>query len=35
MAVIKKNNTLKFKRPASLWGAMWKEGLPTGQWPLR
>ncbi len=30
MAVIKKNNTLKFKKPASLWGAMWREGLPTG-----
>lgn len=30
MANIKKNNILKFKRPASLWGAMWKEGLPTG-----
>ncbi len=30
MASIKKNNVLKFKRPASLWGAMWREGLPTG-----
>ena len=30
MAVIKKNNILRFRKPASLWGAMWKEGLPTG-----
>jgi len=30
MASLKKNNTLKFKKPASLWGAMWREGLPTG-----
>lgn len=30
MAVFKKNNTLKFRRPASLWGSMWKEALPTG-----
>ena len=30
MASIKKNNILKFKRPASLWGAMWREGLPSG-----
>ena len=26
----KNNNVLKFRRPASLWGAMWREGLPTG-----
>ena len=26
----KNNNVLKFKRPASMWGAMWREGLPTG-----
>ena len=31
MAIIKKyQNILKFKSPASLWGAMWREGLPTG-----
>ncbi len=30
MAVSKKNNILKFKRPASEWNAMWKEALPTG-----
>lgn len=31
MALFKKsNNILKFRRPASLWGAMWREGLPTG-----
>ncbi len=30
MAISKKNNVLIFKRPASLWGAMWREGLPTG-----
>ena len=31
MAILKKSQkVLKFRTPATLWGAMWREGLPTG-----